>query len=288
MILLTGASGRLGSAVVAAARRAGNAVRPVRHRRAPAEAEPAAWVRAELAGPRAHFPHVEGISAVIHCAGRVRGSRQAVRRDNVAATEGALAWADALGARRFVHVSTFDCGLPDAVSPYVEAKRAAERRVRDSDLDWRIVRPALILRREPQRTANRALRRLIALAPGVPIPHPGARWQPVNADELAELLIQLAVDADGTRETVTAVGPEVVDLTEFLARAAGRAPRTFRVPEAIGRLGLRGIDALRPWRAGYPLSATFADKSAAGLADPGDRLVELRRPALPQLRFESP
>ena len=98
----------------------------------------------------------EGAHAVVFAAGG--GADGNVERKRTVDLEGSLksiAGARAAGISRFVQVSAInvDEPLPDDTEPvwtaYVEAKRDADAALRDSGLDWTIIRPGRLTDDEP-------------------------------------------------------------------------------------------------------------------------------------------
>ncbi len=103
-----------------------------------------------------------GVSGVVHCAAetRIMKSREELWQINVRGTENAIAFAQHIGGNtcRFAHISTaYVAGatsgtvMEDAPlthkfnSLYEESKAEAERIVRQSDLQWLILRPGMIV-----------------------------------------------------------------------------------------------------------------------------------------------
>lgn len=98
----------------------------------------------------------EGAHAVVFLAGG--GPDGNIERKRTVDLEGALKsieGAQQAGISRFVQVSAInvDEPVPDDASPvwraYVEAKRAADEALRDSGLDWTIIRPGLLTDDDP-------------------------------------------------------------------------------------------------------------------------------------------
>lgn len=94
---------------------------------------------------------IRGADAVVFAAGG--GPDGNIGRKQTVDLEGSLkasAAAQRLGIRRFVQVSAIDVDVPvaDGTEPvwraYVEAKRDADAALRETDLDWTIVRPGLL------------------------------------------------------------------------------------------------------------------------------------------------
>jgi dihydroflavonol-4-reductase len=144
-VLVTGATGFLGSALVALAVRQGRQVRvavrdPARARALlPAEVE---VVVADLADGPALAAAARGCAAVLHLAGSVGHSAAETRRINVDGTARVLGAAAAAGVERFVHTSSSAAvmtadglvaeethGPPALTDPYSASKAEAERLV---------------------------------------------------------------------------------------------------------------------------------------------------------------
>src|SRR3546814_5033592 len=84
---------------------------------------------------------VAGADAVMHIAGVVNvPTRAAFEAGNATATAHVVDAARDAGVTRFVHVSSLAAREP-ALSNYGWSKERAEAVVRDSGLDWTIVRP---------------------------------------------------------------------------------------------------------------------------------------------------
>jgi dihydroflavonol-4-reductase len=144
MLLVTGATGYVGAALVALLRERGLAVRaavrtPERARLLPPGVP---WVVAELTDPAAMRRAAEGCEGVFHLAASVGRSAEETRRLNVVGTTTVLAAARAAGVRRFVHtssgaaivdstglVSEHATGSTALVDPYSTSKAEAERLV---------------------------------------------------------------------------------------------------------------------------------------------------------------
>lgn len=167
MILITGATGYLGSVVVHRAVAAGYAVRALvrdPHRAAtllPAGVEVAV---ADLLDGDALRAAADGCAAVLHLGGTVGGDPDLLRRTNVEGTRAVLAAARAAGVGRFVHTSTgaavLDAdglmadepvGPPALTDPYSASKTAAEELVRSATgMETVIVRPGAIYGPSPR------------------------------------------------------------------------------------------------------------------------------------------
>jgi len=163
--------------------------------------------------------------------------------DAVANTRILLGAARDAGVRKVVHISVSN---PSEDSPldYYAGKARTERAVRESGLQWAIVRPTLVFGQGDILINNIAwlLRRL----PVFGIPGRGDyRLQPVAGEDVAEIATWAAAQSDNL--TVDAAGPDVIyysEMVESIAIAVGRHPRfvyisprnAVRAARVIGRI----------------------------------------------------
>jgi nucleoside-diphosphate-sugar epimerase len=132
-VLVTGAAGGLGRALIPELRSRGWRVRALVHRRAVAAADE--QVEGDLADADTLRRAASGVDAVLHLAARTHARRAVDYME--ANVEGTRRLLDARIAR-FVHVSSRAIG--EGGGAYSDSKRDAERLVERSDGEWTIVR----------------------------------------------------------------------------------------------------------------------------------------------------
>ena len=231
MLLLTGATGRVGSALL---RRLVDSGQPTRCLvRDPRRLGPER-VRVQIAlgdlGDPASFRHaLRGVKTVVHLAATERDQAQAtIEEIDGVATWRLLRAAEAAGVERFVFLSPLGAS-PHHRSRVLRTKALAERAVMDSKLSTTILRCSLIYAPGDNKLT---LLDLLALLPVVPVTDTmsRARVQPVWADDVAACVA--AVLKDGP-EVLEIAGPETLTSRAAVARAleaAGRPRRLARVP----------------------------------------------------------
>src|ERR671920_1041136 len=186
-ILVTGGTGRLGRHVVRRLRDAGSNVRVLSRRSREAE-DGIRFLSGDLATGEGIKAAVEGVETIVHLAGTAgsaKGDEDKARSlVRAASQDGAphLVYISVVGADRIPVVSRVD----RAMFGYFASKRETERVVADSGLPWTTLRATqfhdLILMVAKQ----------LAKLPVVPLPA-GFRFQPVDADEVAARLVELAL-----------------------------------------------------------------------------------------------
>jgi nucleoside-diphosphate-sugar epimerase len=242
---ITGATGFVGRRVLALA------ATPVRAlARSPQPLHPGVnWVSGDLATPG---DLCTGTSAVLHIAGIVSApTRAAFDAGNVAGTAMMLAAAKAAGVQRFVHVSSLAAREP-GLSMYGASKAEAEKLVRESGLDWVIIRPPGVYGPD-----DREMLDIYKLAArGLYIAPPG-RISLIHVDDLA--LALLALVTAGPSHTILEIddgtpnGHSHPEFAGAIGAALGRRVRTVPLPLSMLHLAARiGLSPkLTPDRARY-------------------------------------
>lgn len=260
IVLVTGANGFVGRAVVARLERDGRPVRGVT-RDDVGDIGPATDWRDAL----------RDVDVVVHCAARAHVLREAgsdpfdaFRRVNRDGTLALARAAQVAGARRFVFVSSIGVNgnatkgkpfsafdEPRPVSPYAVAKWEAEQGlVGIAGIETVVVRPPLVIGRGAKGNIG-ALARLIGY--GFPLPFGAVthnRRDLVSLDVLVDLLAT-CIDHPQATGMPLLVGDGIArptaDIVRAVARAEGKRVRLFPVPPALlgAALALLGKAAMR-------------------------------------------
>jgi NADH dehydrogenase len=221
MILVTGASGYLGSHIVRRLVEAGRPVRALVRSRAWAEAEGRLaglgleWAEGDVTKPQTLPPALAGAQAVVHTVAIAieKGGRR-YEDINYQGTVNVVDAAKAAGVRRFVNL----CQLgADSRLPYrfLASKGRAQEYVAASGLDWTAFRPSVIW--GPEDEFANTFAKLAPLSPLVyPIIGDGqARFQPVWVEDVATAVVK-ALDDDATiGGDYELGGPEVLTIAEI-------------------------------------------------------------------------
>jgi uncharacterized protein YbjT (DUF2867 family) len=272
-VLVTGAYGLIGGAVLARLHRdgheltgAGRALGQARLRAPYARWIEADYDRLTLAGD--WLALLTGIEAVVNCVGVLQdGARDDVRRVQVAATTALFAACERAGVRRVVHISAIGASR-SAPTLFARSKAEAEDDLMGRYLDWAILRPGLVL--APAVYGGTAMLRGLAGLPLVtPLIEPDARLQVVSVDDVAETVAlclqpkaKLNVKWDVAHPQVHTLGTIVAALRGWL----GFPPRRLiRVPRALGVMIAACADVLGylGWRS--PARSTALRQLAAGV-----------------------
>lgn len=284
-ILLTGASGLIGEAVLARLLAQGHRVTALCRRRPSVEHPALHWLQADMAAmvaPAAWDEALACADAVVNCAGIFREAPGQSFDDVHAAAPAALFAACA--EHRIERVVQLSALGADAAAPsaFLRSKAAGDAALTRLPIDWIVVRPSLVY--GDAGTSSRLFRRFATL-PLLVVPASAGAVQPIHLDDLAELITRAATD-DGVlcRRIVEAVGPRPLPWGGYLAalrEGMGMAPaRILAVPQGLAALGVSLASRLRPGLVS-PDALTMLAQGSTGNAAPAAAILArpLRDPA---------
>ena len=172
---------------------------------------------ADVTGETGLEAALSGADAVVHLAAIPRESRgRTFEAVNVRGTRRVVDAATAAGIPRIVHVSVLGVAEDPSLA-YLHSKWLGERAVRDSALEWVVLRPSLMFGR------GDGFFTLVKVtlkwwSPGVVvIPGAGdARFQPLSVDDLAIAIERSLVDADRSGSIYEIGGPRWMTYREIV------------------------------------------------------------------------
>ena len=239
MILLTGATGTVGSALLRRLTADGRPVRAlVRDQRRLGEQRVRVQIAlGELADPPSFRNALRGVDTVVHLAASIRDQpRASIEELNAMATLRLVRAAERAGVRRFVFFSALNASHHSRTR-FFRAKALAEEAVEESSLETTIFRPSIVYTPgDPWLTLLDRLSRL----PAVPVSGSGrALYQPIWAEDVADAVMN-ALPATGS--TYELAGPDVLsydDIVRTVLRATRRRRRLLHVPLPVVRASLK-------------------------------------------------
>ena len=221
-ILVTGGTGTLGRLVVACLRDAGRDVRVLS--RGAHEDQGIEFVTGDIGTDDDIDAAVRGIEVVVHCAGSAKGDEEKARHlVRAASTAGVrhIVYISVVGADRIPMAGRMD----RAMFGYFGAKHAAEKAIAGSGITWTTLRATQFF--DLSLTTAQAMAKL----PVMPVPA-GFRFQPIDAGEVADRLVELALGSPAG--LVPAIGgPRIYDWGDLIRgylQEAGKRRAIVRIP----------------------------------------------------------
>ncbi|HEX8054194.1 MAG TPA: NAD(P)H-binding protein [Thermoleophilaceae bacterium] len=247
MILLTGATGNLGSALLARLVADRQRVRClVRDPRGLGPDRVRVQIAlGDLADPASFRNALRGVKTVVHLAASIRDQpRASIEELNAVATLRLLRAAEKAGVERFVFFSALGASLHERAR-FFRAKALAEQAVEDAEIPSVVFAPSIVY--SPRDPWVRLLERM-SLLPVMPISGSGqARYQPIWADDAAAC-VMAALGADGAAHTrYELAGPQTLSYDDIALETLGalrRRRRLVHVPLPVVRRGLRAVEAV--------------------------------------------
>jgi NADH dehydrogenase len=204
-----------------------------------------------------------GIDTVFHLAtGEWRGTRASLMDIDIQGTRSVVDAAQDAGVRRFFYVSHLGADRASAF-PVLKAKGIAEEHIRKSELDYTILRTAIVF--GPNDGLTTGIARLLKTIPSVfLLPGNGdVLLQPMWVEDLITCLTWAMDDPQTIQLTADIGGPEYLpfrQVVELVMQATGMRRRLV----SIGAPYLRGLTVwLESWFPRLPTSVYWLDYLAA-------------------------
>jgi NADH dehydrogenase len=242
MLLLTGATGSVGSRLLPLLLERGEDVRclvrePRRLGARRVDVQIALGDLGEMSDPYLVRQALRGVDTVIHLAATIRDQPpRRIEELNGLATVRLLRAAERSGVKRFVFFSALNASVAQRTR-FFRAKWLAEQAVASSSLQATIFAPSIVYdRSDPWVT----LLRRFSFLPVLPVSGDGhARFEPIWANDAARCVVA-ALDR-GERPRYELAGPEVLsydEMSDLVSRVAGRPRPLVHLPLPLVRSGL--------------------------------------------------
>ncbi len=248
MLLLTGATGSVGSRLLPLLLERGEDVRclvrePRRLGARRVDVQIALGDLGEMSDPYLVRQALRGVDTVVHLAATIRDQPpHRIEELNGLATVRLLRAAERSGVRRFVFFSALNASAAQRTR-FFRAKWLAERAVASSSLETTIFAPSIVYdHTDPWIT----LLRRFSFLPVLPVSGDGkARFEPIWARDAARCVV--AALARGEERRYELAGPEILDydeMSDLVSRIAGRPRPLLHLPLPLVRSGLIAIRSL--------------------------------------------
>jgi uncharacterized protein YbjT (DUF2867 family) len=242
MLLLTGATGSVGSRLLPLLLESGEDVRclvrePRRLGSRRVDVQIALGDLGEMSDPYLVRQALRGVDTVIHLAATIRDQPpRRIEELNGLATVRLLRAAERSGVKRFVFFSALNASVAQRTR-FFRAKWLAEQAVDSSPLQTTIFAPSIVYdHSDPWIT----LLRRFSFLPVLPVSGDGqARFEPIWAQDAARCVV--AALAQGERDRYELAGPETLsydEMSDLVSRIAGRPRALVHMPLPLIRASL--------------------------------------------------
>lgn len=218
-VLITGATGLIGAAVVARLLAEGHAVTGIARdvRRAERRLPEVNWISFDMAAatsPEAWLPVLAGAEAVVNCAGVLQdGMGESVKGVHAEGAAAMFAACEHAGVRRVVHFSAIGVDR-ETPSQFSETKRQGEETLMQTGLDWVILRPSVVVGRSAY--GGSALFRGLAALPVLPVMPGTGPLQIVQLGEVIDTVLFFLRANAPSRVALELAGPERLSFPEVV------------------------------------------------------------------------
>jgi uncharacterized protein YbjT (DUF2867 family) len=255
MLLLTGATGLVGSALLRRLVAEGTQVRCLVRdpRRLGAQRVRVQIALGDLTDPPSFRNAMRGVHTVVHLAASIRDQpRGSIEELNGIATWRMVRAAQRAGVERFVFFSVLGASTHHRAR-FFRAKALAEQAVREADLQSTVFAPSIVY--APGDPWLTLLERM-ALLPVMPVSGRGrATYQPIWAEDVADCVIAALHAPESDRDTTERfeiAGPQTLshnEIVRLVLRSQNRGRPLLHVPTPIVSRGLRLLEAAMGQRA---------------------------------------
>jgi uncharacterized protein YbjT (DUF2867 family) len=259
VLLLTGATGLVGGALLRRLTAAGLPVRCLVRdpRRLGPDRVRVQIALGDLVDPPSFRNALRGVRTVVHLAAAIRDQPTgSIEELNGIATWRMVQAAERAGVEHFVFFSSLGASSHDRTR-VLRAKALAERAVLSSDVRHTVFAPSIVY--APGDALTTFLERMAMLLPVMPVSGRGAAlYQPIWAEDVADcVMAALGLARGGAapgagRERYELAGPETLShqaIVELVLRAAGRTRPIVNVPAPLVSRALRIVETLMRSRA---------------------------------------
>jgi uncharacterized protein YbjT (DUF2867 family) len=255
MLLLTGATGLVGSALLRRLVAEGTQVRCLVRdpRRLGAQRVRVQIALGDLTDPPSFRNAMRGVNTVVHLAASIRDQpRGSIEELNGIATWRMVRAAQRAGVERFVFFSVLGASTHHRAR-FFRAKALAEQAVREADLQSTVFAPSIVY--APGDPWLTLLERM-ALLPVMPVSGRGrATYQPIWAEDVADCVIAALHSPESDRDTTERfelAGPQTLshnEIVRLVLRSQNRSRPLLHIPTPIVSRGLRLLEVTMGQRA---------------------------------------
>jgi uncharacterized protein YbjT (DUF2867 family) len=222
-ILLTGATGFIGSHIEKALQLKGYQLIPISRSHG--------YDANTMLHAESWLPVLDGVDCVINAMGIIRETgRQSFERIHTQAAVALFEACEQISLKRVIQISALGAD-EQASTPFLTSKKQADDYLRNRNCDWFVLRPSLVY---GDGGVSSAMLRKLAALPLIPVIGKGEQMlQPVAIKDLVDTVMQ-CIHSHDTRQTLDVVGPvpiSYLDWLQLMRQQLGKSPaHTLKLP----------------------------------------------------------
>lgn len=193
-------------------------------------------VEADIHRPEALKSLISGHDAVINMVGILHGNAAQFDKAHVQLSEKVITACQSRGVRRLIHISALGAD-ENGPSLYQQSKGRAEARVRESGLEWTILRPSVVFGHGD--SFLNMFASLLRKAPLLPLAGAQTRFAPIWADDVARAVEASLARRAAIGQSLDLAGPGVYTLAELVGlvgRSIGKPRPVIALPQGLAML----------------------------------------------------
>ena len=223
MILITGATGYIGSHLVARLVAQGERPRCLARSKERATAilpvDKIDIALGDTIRPETLAAAVQGVDTIVHTAfitaDRKQSAGNSYEKTNVQGTANLIKAAQAAGVRRVIELSGLGT-KPDKPGSYMQGRYMAEKMLKESGLQWTIIQPSVLFGKDAPFV--KGLSDLIRTSPVIPLIGGGTiRFQPIYVEDVVTIIVKvLETPEQSANKTYIIGGPAYYTFTDII------------------------------------------------------------------------
>jgi nucleoside-diphosphate-sugar epimerase len=201
----------------------------------------------DLNNPELLIRAVDGVDTVVHMAALTSSAQESEYfRINVTGTQNLVDACILKGVKRIIYISSHAASLDGG--GYSRSKLEAEECIKNSGLQWLILRPSEVYGQGAGDTINRLIK-WVEKYPFVPVVGKGqAKFSPVYIDDVVSAIERTVLEKEMQGEIILLVGPEELTFDELVDRIAkylGVRRFKLHLPVSLVKLGATVLTSFR-------------------------------------------
>lgn len=256
MILLTGATGFVGSHMAKALAENNHKVRALARKTANTQKLQELGLEiayGDVTEPASLKGALKDVDTVIHLVAIIEEKRGATfEKINRRGTENIVEAAKQAGVKRIIHMGALGTG-PFEKYPYSYTKWQGQQAVEKSGLDYTVLRPSIIFGEGDGFVT--VLAKLIRRSPVVPIIGSGqTRFQPIWIGDVVRCVLEILKDGRFSKKVIDVGGARILSYEEIvdeIMKALGLKRAKLHIPPSLVKLGAKALRSI-----GLPLLVT--------------------------------